>query len=370
MKAVAVAVACAALAAAQAPPRTFPSVFQAWSPADNLPGEDRLTTAARHDLLFNSPEFFGLRWDAAHAGLAERFKPESILNARRMRAELLAKNPRMVLLAEIRYRDAGRAFLPADHKWWKRAADGTLEKGWEEGGFLKLDYTNPEYRKHVAAQAREAVETGVLDGVMLDWWRDDDDHLALIREVRAAMGETALILVNANDRQTPRTAPFVNGYFMECYRSRTAADWERIANTLVWAETALREPRINCLETWFHNSREDLHLMRATTALALTLSDGYCLFSDPNPLPTPDHRHNWYAFWDTRLGRPVAKGAKQPDGSVLREFERGTACYNPFGNQPRSVRFAEARRSTATGVVSTEHAVAAGDGDIFLRIEK
>jgi hypothetical protein len=287
-----------------------------------------------------------------------------------MRAELLAKNPRMVLLAEIRYRDAGRAFLPADHKWWKRAADGTLEKGWEEGGFLKLDYANPDYRKHVAAQARAAVETGVLDGVMLDWWRDDDDHLALVREVRAAVGEAALILVNANDRQTPRTAPFVNGYFMECYRSRTAADWERIANSLAWAETALREPRINCVETWFHNSREDLYLMRATTTLALTLSDGYCLFSDPNPLPTPDHRHNWYAFWNTRLGRPVAKGAKQPDGTVLREFERGTACYNPFGNQARRVRFAEARRSAATGAVSAEHLVAAGDGDVFLRVEK
>jgi hypothetical protein len=36
--------------------------------------------------------------------------------------------------------------------------------------------------------------------------------------------------------------------------------------------------RINCLESWFHQSRDDLNLMRATTTLALTRSDGYALF--------------------------------------------------------------------------------------------
>jgi len=37
--------------------------------------------------------------------------------------------------------------------------------------------------------------------------------------------EKALIIANANDRTTPQTAPYINGYFMECYRSRTAKDW-------------------------------------------------------------------------------------------------------------------------------------------------
>jgi len=95
-----------------------------------------------------------------------------------------------------------------------------------------------------------------------------------------------------------------------------------------WAEVNLREPRVNCLETWYHRSRDDLHLVRATTTLALTHSDGYCLFSDPNPLPTPDHLHNWYSFWNKSLGKPVAKGTADPDGTVRREFENGTAVYN------------------------------------------
>ena len=73
--------------------------------------------------------------------------------------------------------------------------------------------------------------------------------------------------------------------------------------------------------------------MRATTTLALTHSDGYCLFSDPNPLSSPDHLHNWYAFWNRSLGKPVAKGTANSDGTMRREFENGTVVYNPMGNK-------------------------------------
>ena len=239
--------------------------------------------------------------------------------------------------------------------------------GWEEGEYIQLDFSNPEYRNHVAQRAEAAVKSGVVDGVMLDWWNDDDDRLALIKTVRERIGEDALILANANDRQTPETAPYINGYFMECYRSKTPEDWERIADTLSWAAKSLREPRVNCLETWFHKSREDLDLMRATTTLSLTLSNGYCLFSDPNPLPRPDHLHNWYDFWDTDLGKPLSEGKKQADGSTLREFSKGAALYNPMGNVPVSVFFEEPRRSAATGKRSREHSLNPGDGDIYLK---
>lgn len=346
--------------------RSFPSIFQAWSPAEHL-AEDRLTTMARHDLLFTSPEMLGLFWDNAYRGLGTGFKPAGLETCRSMRRTLLSRNPHMIILAEIRYRDADRGFLPADHPWWKRGADGKIEAGWEERKFWKLDFGNPEYQKHVAAQARAATESGCFDGVMLDWWQDDDAHLELLGLVREAVGDGALIIANANDRQTPRTAPLLNGYFMECTRSRTAADWERIGATLAWAETHLHPPHINCLETWYHNSRGDLNLMRATTTLSLVLSDGYALFSDPNPLPTPDHLHNWYSFWDKSLGKPVAKGATAADGTIRREFEKGTAVHNPFGNVSRVIGFSTPRKSVATGLVSREHPVAAGDGDIFLK---
>jgi hypothetical protein len=350
--------------------RDFPSVFQAWSPADNLRGEKQLVTAARHDLIWHGIGWYGLAWNKSPSGLGDGVRSESIEKGLRKRNELLELNPNLILIAEIRYRDASVRFLPENHKWWRRNKDGTLTKGWSEGRFLQLDFDNPEYREHVAKRAGAVVKTGVVDGVLLDWWRDDDSRLELVKMVRQAIGDKHLIIANANDRTTPRTAPYVNGYFMECYRSKTPKDWMRIAETLKWAEANLREPRANCLETWFHNSRQDLNLMRATTTLALTCSNGYCLFSDPNPLPTGDHRHNWYPFWDVGLGKPTSAGGTMPDGTMRREFDNGTAVYNPMGNETATVTFDEARSSAATGKTSNIHMLDSMDGDIYLKIAK
>jgi hypothetical protein len=363
--------------------RSFPSVFQAWNPADNLKGEDPLDSAACHDLLFNGPEFFKLEWDHEYQGLATAFTPASIQKGLAHRRALLERNPNMILIMEIRYRDAWgdtppancpeeykehwRGFLPADHKWWKRGTDGKIVKGWEEGGFLQLDFANPEYQEQVAKQCAAAVKSGVVDGVMLDWWEDDGDRFALVKAIRQHIGENALILVNSNDRQIPRTAPFVNGLFMECYRSRTPEDWKRIAGTLACAEENLRKPRINCLETWYHNSRADENLMRATTTLSLVLSDGYCLFSDPNPLPTPDHLHDWYPSWERRLGMAVASAVTHTDGAMTREYAHGTAAYNPMGNSSVTLTFAETRCRRSTGKKGLTHVLAPCDGDLFLK---
>lgn len=345
--------------------RTFPSIFQAWNRAE-VPNEDRLLTMSRHDLIFHVAEGFGLRWNNRHVGLADGFTPESIQVGRTTRAKLLELNPNMILLLEIRYRDAHKSHLPDDHPWWMRKPDGSLVLGWAEGGYVRLDLSNPAFREQVARQAKAAVDSGVVDGVMLDWWSDDEDRPALLKAVRDAIGPKALILVNSNDRQVPASAPYINGLFMECYRSKTAGDWDRIATTLRWAEANLQSPRINCLETWYHESRQDLNLMRATTTLALTQSDGFCLFSDPNELPTPDHLHDWYDFWNRSLGKPRSPGRKMADGSWHRDFEKGTAAYNPMGNQPATINFPNPMRSAATGITSTRHTLPPCDGDIYL----
>lgn len=347
--------------------REFPSVFQAWGRADNLKGESSLTVMARHDLVWCGPARLGLVWDRNPSGLAEAFTPGSIKKARRRRKALLELNPNLILIAEIRYRDARTGFLPKDHKWWARDEEGNLVKGWAEGGHIRLDFRNPRFRQHIARRAGAVVESGVFDGVMLDWWLDDEHRLALVRTVRKTIGDKYLIIANANDRKTPKTAPYINGYFMECYRSKTAKDWQRIAATLKWAENNLRQPRVNCVETWYHKSRMDLNLMRAVTTLTLTHSNGYCLFSDPNPLPSPDHLHNWYPFWNKTLGKPVSKGTSRPDGTAIREFENGTVVYNPMGNKTVTVVFPEIRRSLATGEPSKRHRLSSPDGDIFLR---
>ena len=350
--------------------REFPSVFQAWSPADNLSNKNRWAVMAMHDLVWHGPGGFGLVWDTNPRGLAEAFTPESIETGRKIRRDLLKLNPNIILIAEIRYLDAHPSFMPEGHQWWKRDKNGNLVKGWDEGGFICMDFASPEFREHVAKRARVAVQSRVVDGVMLDWWRDDEDRLALVKGVRDAIGDKYLIIANTNDRAAPESASYINGYFMECTRSKTIDDWRRIETTLKWAEKNLRQPRVNCLETWYHNSRDDLHLMRATTTLALTHSDGYCLFSDPNPLSSGDHLHNWYPFWDKRLGKPVSKGVTKGDGTIVREFENGTVVYNPMGNKSVEVVFSESRKSVATGISSDRHKLSCPDGDIYLKIVK
>jgi len=347
-------------------PRSFPSVFQAWNGATPLAEHNANTMLTKHGLAFLHPGTVGLVSSNAFEGMALTFTATSLDFARRKRTALLALNSNLVLLAEVRYRDAPKGFLPEDSPWWKRDDRGQFIVGWAEGGYRLLDVESTNWHAQVAKRARALVQSGVFDGVMLDWWIDDDARLALIQQVRGAIGPEALILVNANDRVIPRTAPYVNGLFMECYRSKTPEDWKRISDTLRWAETNLRAPRINCVETWFHQSRADLALMRAVTTLTLTQSDGYCLFADPNDLPTPDHLHDWYPFWDRGLGRPKGKGQQRADGAWEREYSSGVVVYNPPGHQRIEVKYDRPKRSRATGQLAPAHAIAPGDGDIFL----
>lgn len=346
--------------------RDFPSIFQAWNGVTPLPGKDATAMLALHDLAFLSPSQLGLQWEGTFEGTAFTFTPASLAAARARRDSLLAKNPHLILLAEIRYRDAPKGFLPENSPWWKRDAAGKFQMGWAEGGYPLLDVTQADWQGQVAGRAKAIMDTGVFDGVMLDWWNDDESRLKLIRRVRAAIGDRALVLVNANDLEIPRTAAYVNGLFMECYRSATPEDWRRISETLRWAETHLRAPHINCVETWYHHSRRDFQLMRAVTTLSLTQSDGYCLFSDPNEKPTPDHLHDWYDFWNKGLGQPIKPGWQCPNGAWERLFSGGTVIYNPAGNSNVIVHFATPHLGRATGQTDMEHTVAGGDGDIFL----
>jgi hypothetical protein len=108
--------------------------------------------------------------------------------------------------------------------------------------------------------------------------------------------------------------------------------------------------------------------MRVVTTLALTHSDGYVLYADPNPLKTPDHLHDWYAFWDAPIGKPAGKLVVRPDGAYQREFTGGTVIYNPIKNQRVSVKFDQPHKRVSDGEAGTEFAVQDYDGDIFLKM--
>jgi hypothetical protein len=235
---------------------------------------------------------------------------------------------------------------------------------------------------------------------MLDWWNDGDsdaaqnqERLNLLKKVRAAVGPDSLILVNSNDIRADvaspsamllkQSAPLVNGVFMESVQSLvsstgkgtyTKGDWNNIEKALLWNETNLRPPRINCLEIWFQSSRDDERLMRATTTLALTRSNAYALFGDPNRLPMPDHLHNWYHFWNKTLGKPLeAPGKTRKDGSSVREFENGTVVYNSILNHgPVTITFSDQRIPASQAELQAKPAgtvftIQPCDGELFLK---
>ena len=179
-------------------------------------------------------------------------------------------------------------------------------------------------------------------------------------------------MVNTNWAKIPRTAPYINGTFMETLTPRDADEKEilkglrEIERTLLWAEENLREPRINGLEGWSvpnepPDSPTNLRWMRAFTTLGLTHSDGYVLFSDS----LRNHGHFWYDFWDADLGRPVGPKAQLYEdlpGLYIREFTNGWAVYNHSG-EPQVIALPEEVQGVASGLVNTEHALPNLDGE-------
>lgn len=375
--------------------RDYPSAFMAWYNIDNKSypvntDEERIIACAKHDLMWEEPLsqlgegvdlVLGLVWDHQHHGLATKFTQESLEHARINKKRLLERNPNMVCLFEIRWRDAPMSFLPENSDWWLRDESNSIKKGWLGGWepFYLLDYQNEELLDNIARQAKIAVECGVYDGIMLDW----SGNLEVIKHIRAAIGNEKLIIVNIHDDIEDGIAykDYINGAFMELNPIDTLSlpvdglklyakedvnkrEWDKIEKALQYYETNFCKPQINCLEVW--GNRNDMRRMRATTCLGLTMSDGYVLYADPNPLPTPDHYHDWYELWDVELGKPLKKGERRDDGAWMREFEKGIVIYNPYGNETVEVKFEKEMKSCVSGKQGKSFSVEGRDGDIFI----
>ena len=424
--------------------RNYPSIFQAWNGIENLPDEDELHRLARHDLIFHDPySLLRVPWNISeqqpYQGIATDLNPDQLDTARQRKQQLLSLNPDLLLLVEIRCRDAKYlsrdnerqvenwwevGYFPPDSPYWLKDGNGKPVLGWGEdtNGDGKInaddtvlsyliDFTNPDMQNLMVNQAVVLYASGLFDGIMLDWWNEDyatsaigvDDwsatiltptaeleaRLSILRKIREHVGNDFLILVNANMRQTPKSAPFVNGLFMECYKSEYRKGYSldqirQMEETLLWAEQHLREPRINCLEGWRvvvdytgdlntrvmeRNSEENRQWMRMITTLSLTHSDGYVLFGDDNAIPTPDHLHNWYDFWDVDLGQPIQERAVQyqgVEGLFVRAFEKGWVVYNRSGSQ-QIVAFDDSTVGVNSGNRQLRHEVPDFDGEILLK---
>jgi hypothetical protein len=365
--------------------RVFPSIFQAWNPIDMkevslATPEQRLTAGAKHDILWEEPVsqlgygvdlVLGTIWDNKFQGLADDFTPETKKNALGNRRKLLEMNPDMILLMEIRWKDAPGRYLPEDSEWWLRDENGNRKIGWTGGPepYYYLDYRNPSFGENVRKQASVAVASGIYDGVMLDWWgshgESDPVCIEFLKKIREAIGPDGIIIVN-NDRISPLpvSAPYINGAFMEMKYDthHTPEGWKRLADDLVWFEQNLRKPVLNCLNI----QAGDMQEMMAGLAVSLIFSNGNYLFGrDDNSNPAPDHLHHWFKAYDIKLGKPSANAVESPDGLFTRKFENGVVVYNPWGNGERVVRFGTKMKLSDTGKPSTEFVLEDRNGYIF-----
>ena len=377
--------------------RSFPSIFTAWagigwSSVLNRPDLSDAEHLALHDVYW-SP-FFGLRWRETEQGMQLM---GDLDKARQQRDALAALNPKMLFIVEIRMRDAFvNDFYPEDWPYWIRDENGNLRPGIRGQNYYLIDFTHPELQEQIVEQAIAVAQCGLFDGIFFDWWNEDRAVLtnhqvgwtellpggneaeqrardSILQRIRAAVTPDFLIIGNGNRRKFPRTAPYINGTFMETLRDYddgyTHGGLAEIESTLFWAEENLREPQINCLEGWgvsteSPDSPRNRRWMRVFTTMSLTHSDGYVLYNIGD-----EHHHYWYDFWDADLGKPIGAKAElyqNAPGLFIREFTNGWAVYNRSGNV-QEISLAENVTGVASGQTGRTHQLADLDGEIYLK---
>ena len=395
--------------------REYPSVFSAWANIINLPSLSWRERMAYHDLRW-SGLLFDLQWLPTPEGLKTFLHVES---AKEQRDDMLSRNPNMIFIVTMKLGAADPGQYPDDWPYWLRDESGNILR---EAGTLLIDFTLPEVQDFMVRRAVEYAKCGLFDGIFFDTWRDDyrdrknapyyasDLHeaaitiLRRIREEVDAIRDDFLIIVNSNDTKVPRSAPYVNGIFMETISPYPYEKVVKIESTLLWAEQNLRSPQINCLEGWAIKSEpldspRNQQWMRLFTTMGLTHSDGYVNFV-AGLLETHTHLyeiweghseahaegighdhlhdHYWYPFYDAPLGRPMGgdetKGVlyETPkgvpiDGIFIREFTNGWAVYNRSGRE-QQIELPEEVSGVASGVEEKRsHVLSDLDGEIYLK---
>ncbi|MBN1499447.1 MAG: hypothetical protein JW982_04805 [Spirochaetes bacterium] len=315
-------------------------------------------------------------------------------------------------------------FFPPDSPYWLRNDSGKKIVGWGEDTNLNgkiddddgvltylVDFTRPEVQDLIAKQALALKESGLYDGIFFDWMNENatsDDaseegwnpvltneeeleaRIKLIRKVREKCGDDFIIMGNTNYNIEKKLAPLLNAVFMECYKESynkpySGEELEAIQAAVIFNRKNLASPALVCLEGWRtggkynpdrqtriaeRNTSENMKMMRFFTAMSLTLTDGYVLFSDDNSIPFWDHAHNWYDFWDAPIGKPVSSYQKLYNGIkglYVREFENGWVIYN-FSGSNQKIILPQKVKTVSTNEPGIKFTIADRDGEIYIKL--
>ena len=370
--------------------RSFPSVASAWGrTTSNQPHLSYMEMMSQHDLYFCCLSMFGQELVNTGEGWVVR---GTLDEAIKRRDDFLAHNPNMIFLAVINAVWEDYDTFPEDSPYWQRDAQGQILSAFGPSfgaGIVNLNH--PDVQQRIIERAVGVSKCGLYDGIIFDGWNEwhtgrRNHHPgveAILRGIREGVRPDFLIGVNPNRDKTPISMPYINGLFFEpgildpINYPRGDGDIEReiekllseLEETLSWAESNLRSPQVNLLEIAGlerepADSPANLRWMRAMTALGLTFSNGYILYTVYD-----DSRHFWYDFWDANLGRPIGPKLQlyqETDGLYIREFTNGWAVYNHSG-EPQIITLAETVQAVASGLVNTEHALPNLNGEIYLR---
>ena len=317
-------------------------------------------------------------------------------------ADLHALNPNMIHLVDVGMRAAPLDWFSEDSAVWIRDNNGNIFiEVWrgEPVSHGLLDFTSPVVQNMIVEQAVAVSKCGLYDGIFFDYWSEEwrvlggfdgtqdqffrtmeEEQRArdiIVQRIRAATRPNFLIMGNTNRTTIPRTAPYINGSFMETGvpYDKTDRRLERALReaeeSLLWLDNNTREPRINSLQgdtipIEAPDSPANLRWMRALTTLSLTHSNGFVLFNDSTA-----SGHYWYDFWDADLGRPVSgKGQLYQgiDGLYIREFTNGWAVYNHSGAE-QTIALPELASGVASRLEGLEHTLPNLDGEMYLRVK-
>ena len=366
--------------------RTYPSIFAPRDANVDQPHLSWTERIAQHDLYFS-----GLRFHHTFFNTGTQWKVRGLNeNGIRLRDELIALNPNMVFLVEIRMRDEGAGYPPPDSPAWMWVHDHQGNLVYNDWRRL-INFTHPKVQDMIVQQAIAVSKCGLYDGIIFDGWADTISALGdsipvtvqlaarktILQRIRATTRPDFLIFVNTNDRIIPLTGSSINGGIMEAtvFQDYTGEHLEkrltRVENTLRWLEQNLKEPRLNSLQGGSNpneppDSPTNLRYMRAITTLSLTHSDGYVQFAIGS-----GNAHYWYDFWDADLGQPVGPKSQLYDeevpGLYIREFTNGWAVYNHSG-ETQVITLPEEARGVASGHMNTEHELPNLDGEMYLRV--
>ena len=202
--------------------RSLPSIPQAFdNTIVNLPAlsyEDRI---AYHDLHWQHLPF-GLRFQQTSPWYQ---LVGDIDRAVAQREDLLARNPTMILLVEIRVRMGGNGHYPEEWFGWLRDENGNRIKISRnpDNRHSFIDFRLPEVQDIIVQQAISVAKCGLYDGIFFDSWSDAgrvlvsfDDvpdserqyystfeeeieaRLSIVQRIRANVPDDFLILCNSN----------------------------------------------------------------------------------------------------------------------------------------------------------------------------